>query len=474
MFTFQPPPHFFVSDLDISDAQVKAFTPIYHAKKFSHQYHSATQPLHYENRLLLERNDIVLHLVAEQGRVARLELARVWNTLYYPDGSPIGAVLISPKELHLHNYFYFTKISHHTNQHPKKEEYYFRNALTFNQQQIHRHLTLLCRPRSAGRMWLPEKDSIVNNPSSFQSLVAYPHHPNDFSKTFLTSAVSRYAKMGNAACLFGVAFLLREQGRDEQAIHGFHKAAEKHFSLAWLELGFEYHEQGILGFNPDKSVTCFRQAAYGGLPLANYQLAVAHINGAGTEQSDTLALSHMYKAKEGGILAAYLALGLYYQTGSFNHLRPQHSPYRYLTPNPINHTLAARFFFQAANHPWQEAAIATYHLAECYRQGFGVQIDKEYARELYRQAAETGDMMREEIQSAAYYNGDVERLSQIAEYEPFAAYLVGKMYWTGEFAPKNLEIAQRYLKMAANSAHCCASDASELLKTAREFWYDRA
>lgn len=460
MFTFQAPPYFFHNDLDISDAQVSQFTPIYYSKRFSAIRDSEQNPLHYENRVVLEAGDIVLHLVAEQGRVVRVEIARVWDTLYYEDGSPIGAVLVSPEEDQLNNYYIFTKIDA-----TGEEKSYFCNCNTLDQKQIHRHTELLSRKHTEGKIWLPEKDSI--QPSQLNNTTPYP---NQVSDEYLHHAVVHYARQGNPACLFAAAFWFREQGKTQQAIHGLQKAAEKHFPFAWLELGFEYHEDGILGSHPDKAVTCFRQAAYGGLPLANYQLALAHIDGIGTEQSDTLALSHMQKAKDGGILAANLALALYYRNGSFNHLRPPSSPYRTLTPHEVDYNQAAQLFFQAASAPWYNAPIAAYYLAECYRTGSGVLMDKEYARELYRQAATTGSLLHEEIQTAAYYNGDVERLTQLADDYPFAAYLVGRMYWFGEFAPKNYEIAKRYLKIAANSGHSCAEDASQLLQNSRDHW----
>lgn len=461
MFTFQAPPYFFISDVDTVNAHVSQFTPIYCSRYFATRYESHTQPLHYTSRVLLEAGDIVLHLVEEQGRVVAAQAAQVWGTLYYDDGSPIGAVLVPPHQVELGDYYLFTKVDA-----AGKEKVYYCNKNTLTQKQIYRNVEFLSRSQPTAQMWLPEKEVIVDRPM-MSNMLPYPDH---VSEQFFHSAVVHYAKQGNPVSLFAAALWLRAQGKAQQAIHGLQKAAEKHFSFAWLELGFEYNDNGMLGHHPDKAVACFRQAAYGGLPLANYHLALAHIDGNGVEQSDALALTHLHKAKDGDIWAAYLALALYYRSGSFNHLRPPSSPYRSHSPAQLNAPLAAKLLFHIADKPWIGAPIATYYLAECYRTGAGVQMDKDYAKTLYKQAAELGDIRTEEIQYAAYYNGEVERLTQIAEDNPLVSYLLGRMYWFGEFAPKNFEIAKRYLKVAANSGHRCAREASQLLQNAREYW----
>lgn len=151
-------------------------------------------------------------------------------------------------------------------------------------------------------------------------------------------------------------------------------------------------------------------------------------------------------------------------------MRPHGSPYRTLPLRQIDHVLAAQFFYKASLKYWHDAPIALFYLAESYRTGTGVRQDKDYAKALYREAANLGDIAREEIQSAAYYNGDADRLQNVAENQPFAAYLLGKMYWYGELIPKNVEMAQRYLKIAAHSGHSCAEEAGQLLDNARSYW----
>ena len=468
MFAFQPPPPFAeMEQIESADAKVSDFKPIYFTKKYANLYQSKTQPLHYADRILLRANDLVLYLIEDEGRVNRVSAARVWQNLYYPNGEPIGTALVSAKsnETLFNDFYHFSQLDSQG-----KEHLYYRNQHTLNQTQIRQQLELLSRAEQKGEMWLPERKMIVDFPPHKQ----FAEHPANgvVSDEFLKSVVSRYARENNAACLFAVAFWMRERRKLPQALLGFQKSAEKNFPHAWLELGLEYLGGEMLDKNLEKATACFRQAAYGGLPLGSYYLALSYIDGIGIEQSDTLALRHMQKAAEGNIHAAYLALALYYRNGSFHHLRPPSSIYHTLTHNETNARKAAELFFQAADKPWVGAPIAMFYLAECYRTGEGLLSDKLYARELYRQASALGDIKYDEIQHAAYYNGEVERLIKVVEdnEKPFAAYLLGRMYWFGEFVEKNKRLAEYYLQIAAKSAHLCAEDASQLLQSAREYW----
>lgn len=467
MFAFHPPPPFAnLEQLEIDNAQVLDFTPIYGTKKFANVYQSKTQPLHYSDRILLRPDDIVLYLIEQEGRVDRIVAAKVWQNLYYQDGSPIGAALVSTnsnKPL-FDGFYHFSHIDLQGN-----ELLYYRNQHTLQQSQIRHQLELLSRSDETGEIWLPEHNIITDFPPHKK----FAKHPNgEVSDNFLKTVTSRYAKEGNAACLFAVGFWMREKHQLPQALLGFQKSAEKNFPHAWLELGLEYLGGQMLDQNIEKATSCFRQAAYGGLPLGSYHLALSYIDGMGIEQSDQLALRHLQKAADGGVLAAHFALALYYRYGSFNHLRVPSSPYRELTYSKTHARKSAELFFQAADRPWKGAPIAMFYLAECYRTGDGLLSDKAYALELYRQASELGNIEYDEIQQAAYYIGKVELLIKaVEEYgKPFAAYLLGRMYWFGEYVDKDMKLAQYYLEYAAKSAHLCAENASQLLQNSSEYW----
>lgn len=467
MFTFHPlPPYADARQIDVADAETSAFTPIYCTKKYANRYQSSIQPLHYSDRILLRTGDIVLYLIEDEGRVKRIVAARVWQNVYYANGVPIGAVLVSAQSNDniFSDFYHFSRIDLQG-----KETLYYRNQHTLEQNKIRLQLELLSRAEQTGEVWLPERRMVVNFPPHKQ----FANHPENgiVSQEFLQTVVSRYAKEGNPACLFAAAFWMREKGKLPQALMGLQKAAESHFPHAWLELGLEYLGGEMLDENLEKATSCFRQAAYGGLPLGNYYLALSYIDGIGIEQNDKLALRHLHKAMYGGLLAANLALGLYYRTGTFNHLRHPNSVYRTLSHSKINLCKAAELFFQAADKPWSGAPIAMFYLAECYRLGEGLLSDKTYARELYRQASELGNIKHDEIQYAAYYNGEIYRLTQAVDNngQALAAYLLGRMYWFGEYVEKSTKSAQYYLQFAAKSSHTCADDAKKLLQNAQEY-----
>ena len=58
MFAFQPPPPFAeMEQIEIADAKVSDFKPIYFTKKYANLYQSNTQPLHYPKRILFRPKD---------------------------------------------------------------------------------------------------------------------------------------------------------------------------------------------------------------------------------------------------------------------------------------------------------------------------------------------------------------------------------------------------------------------------------
>lgn len=465
MFTFQPTTFFDLYDPDIADANIIGFVPVYASKKYHARYSSQLHPLCYTDHILIRSGDIVLHLIEEQGRMIGAEPARVWETLYYDNGLPIGIALVPQVSIgnDFSGFYTFTKIDSSTGQ----EKKYFRNHHTLNQQDINRRIALLARANHSAEIWMEQSGEIVPN-IKLKNPVPYPK--GELSDQAFRHSVIHQAKMGNPVCLFATALWFREQYNIKPAIHGFQKAAQKNFAPAWLELGLAYLNGDLLEPHPDKATACFRQAVQVGSPLANYYLALSHVDGIGIEQSDKQAIRHLKRAAEHGITAACLALGLYYLSGTFNHLRPRLSPYRRLSPSIARPHLAVSLFFQASSHHTMDAHIAEYYLAECYRTGNGVVLDKEYASELYQRAATQGDITREEIQSAAYYNGDVERLEEAANgNNAFAAYLLGRMHWFGEYAPKDIMKARRYLRQAAESGHSCAGEAEELLRSDNEY-----
>ena len=63
--------------------------------QYANIFSSSTQPLVYTDDTLVQRGDIVLRLREHDGRVVSAEVAKVWQPMYYEDGSPLGVVLVA-------------------------------------------------------------------------------------------------------------------------------------------------------------------------------------------------------------------------------------------------------------------------------------------------------------------------------------------------------------------------------------------
>lgn len=423
-------------------------------------YESSVHPLVYADNSLVQRGDFVLRLVEQAGRIVDAGVARVWDTLYYDNGLPIGTVLVAADAPHnyLPDFESFTLTYG-----DGTVKYYFRNRDTVDEYATRNLLSPLFRAGNYIKHWHADTARITLKP-----LIHHQPHPQpaDFSrKRFFLETVKKQADEGNALCLFVMALYRRAKRRYADAICYFRAAAEHNCAAAWLELGIEYSSGMLLEHNPFKAAQCFLQAAENGDMLGQYYTAVNMIHGSnGIAQNDAQALYWLCRAAENGSAAACLEAGIYYLNGSFHHLHPKNSPYRL---NPITaprYEAAAAMFAKAAFSEWEGAAVAKFHLAECYRLGRGVRHNDNDAQELYRAAAEEGDWNDEAVQAAAYRCGNVAVLETAAENgQPYAAYLIGKMYWHGERTDRDRNLGRRYLRQALESPHECSAQAGELL-----------
>ncbi len=423
-------------------------------------YDSAVRPLVYADDTLVQRGDFVLRLTESEGRIVDAGVARVWDTLYYDNGLPIGTALVAADapSNYLPEFESFT-----LNYGDGTVKHYFRNRDTLDEYATRALLSPLFRAGNYVKHWHQDTLRITLKPLIREC----PHpQPADFArKRFFVEAIRKQADAGNALCLFVMALHRRSKRRYADAIRYFRAAAERRCAAAWLELGIEYLDGMLLEYNPIKAAQCFLQAAENGNMLGQYYTAVNMIHGSnGIPQNDGRALHWLCLAAENGSAAACLEAGIYYAKGSFHHLHPKNSPYR-LTPVVLpNYAAAAAMFAKAAFSQWEGAAIAKFHLAECYRLGLGVRHNEDDACELYRAAVAEGDWYDEEIQSAAYHTGNTVLLESAAENgQPYAAYLIGKMYWLGDRVDRDRNLGRRYLRQALESPHECATQAGELL-----------
>lgn len=429
-------------------------------QQHANTYESSTHPLHYADNTLAQRGDVVLYLHEEEGRIIQAQIMRVWDCIYYEDGSPIGIVLLDaelPRDAlpEFETFFAKNRLG--------DDVKYFRGKFTVPQEKIKDHVSPLFRLGRYVRLWNPESKLISMQPTD--NTIPYPE-PDELYDEFVQQTVYERAEVGNPYCLFVAGLWKRKAFYPHQALQFFQAAAQQNFAAAWLELGLAYEGSDLLERNPAKAVACFRQAVELGNPLAAYRLARACVTGEGIVQSDEAAIACLKTALDGKIMAAALDLGIYLRTGTFNHIRMKNNPYRLIPHILPQHRQAAKLFALAAQAKWKNAAVAKYYLAECYRLGDGVKANAEHALLLYREAVKTGDILIEEIQLACYYTGNTARLLAAVENDgdPHAAYLLGKMLWNGERADKDRTAGKRYLKLASESGHECAAEAVQLLQ----------
>ncbi len=423
-------------------------------------YESSVRPLLYADNTLVQRGDFVLRLHESEGRIVHAEVARVWDTLYYDNGLPIGTALVAADAPHnrLPEFESFTLTGA-----DGTVKQYFRNRDTLDEYATRRLLSPLFRAGNYIKSWHPDTGRVTLKPL----IRNLPHpQPADFArKRFFVETVRAQAQAGNPVCLFVLALYRRSKRRYADAIGYFRAAAEAHCGAAWLELGIEYREGTLLEPNPFKAAQCFLQAAENGSMLGQYHTALNLIHGSnGMPQNDEQALYWLCRAAENGHPAACLEAGRYYLSGTFNHLRAKNSPYRLNPAAPARPEAAAAMFAKAAFRQWEGAAVAKFHLGECYRSGMGVRPNEDDAAKLYRAATEEGDWHDESVQTAAYRIHDAELLETAAENgEAYAAYLIGKMYWNGEGIDRDRNLGRRYLRQALESPHECSPQAGALL-----------
>lgn len=428
-------------------------------QQHANTYESTHHPLHYADNTLAQRGDVVLYLHEEEGRIVNAQMMRVWDGIYYQDGTPIGIVLIDADSRRdaLPEFETFTVRDASGN-----EVKYFRGKLTVPQEKIKEHVAPLFRLSRYVRKWDNANKQISMQASS--SDAPYPE-PEDIYDEFIRQTVYECAKQGNPYCLFVAGLWKRNEFYPHQALQFFQAAAELNFAAAWLELGLAYEGSDLLERNTAKAMACLRHAMDLGNPLAAYRLARGCITGEGITQSDEAAIACLKIAIAGQIMPAFLDLAIYLYTGTFNHIRLKNSPYRLIPHITPKYREAAKLFALAAQSSWENAAVAKFYLAECYRMGQGVKANAEYALLLYKEAVKTGDIMLEEVQKACFYTGNTTRLlAAVDSGHPHAAYLLGRMLWNGERADKDRVMGKRHLKFASESSHDCAEEAVKLLQ----------
>lgn len=432
--------------------------------QYANIFSSSTQPLVYTDDTLVQRGDIVLRLREHDGRVVSAEVAKVWQPMYYEDGSPLGVVLVAANADLDEQPAYETFV--HTEP-DGSQKTYFKTAIMLDQYLIYSNLSPLFRDGQYVREWLRKKGEIRVRQVSEEY-----EYPNKINNEIFRHAVVNMAQNGNPAATFAIGLWQRDAEKMDRAAKCFRAAAQQGHAPSWVEIGMMYAASDTNVQNMRYAAECFRHAAEAGSAFGAYRLAKCYIEGIGVAPDDDMALMLLSKAASMGLNSAILDLGIYYRYGHFNNHRLM-SDYVSKHSSEPDFKQAFECFSAVVKQNWTRIDSAKYHLAECYRLGMGVeQTDPQKAIRLYQEASEHGYLEEDEIQQAAYRAGNIDRLTEAANVGyPLAAYLLGRMYWNGENGLKADVIhGGDYLYIAAESEHPCAVEAKKLLSQGQGSW----
>ena len=154
-------------------------------------------------------------------------------------------------------------------------------------------------------------------------------------------------------------------------------ATEKNSSLAELNLGLLYEDQGEL----EKALTFYRQAADAGSTDAMIQLYLCYWNVKGVSSDHAKAVEWLGKAANAGNPYAQCLLGCYYETPRWEGEGRE----RALTAP--NWHQAIHWYRLSAEQNW---AGGQYHLGMLYVRGTGVEVDEVRGLKLVRAAVDDG------------------------------------------------------------------------------------
>jgi TPR repeat protein len=156
----------------------------------------------------------------------------------------------------------------------------------------------------------------------------------------------------------------------------FKRAAEKGHTLAELNLALLYEEQG----NRTEALKFFQLAAEHGDTEAMFELHRIYEEGAGVPKDRSAADRWLIKSAEADNRRAQAALG-------YHHRYPSAGSGNRVGDGPASIVEAIKWYRRAAD---AGSSVAQYHLAECYLEAEGVELDEVRGLELMRAASDGG------------------------------------------------------------------------------------
>lgn len=199
-----------------------------------------------------------------------------------------------------------------------------------------------------------------------------------FYEKDLEQAVHWYEKVAqndNTTAMYnlGICYMQDSDIRDyDKSVEWLTKAAEHGHLNAQYTLGrlYLYSDGTIVAMNPNKGIEWLSKAHDNGHNKAAYEIAI-YLDGSGEKES---AVEWFKKGAMIGNIDAQHALGVYYFNGEGG--------------LKVDHETAASWYQRAANNGHEGAILK---LADCYDNGWGVEKDRNRAKELRASLEETSN-----------------------------------------------------------------------------------
>lgn len=249
--------------------------------------------------------------------------------------------------------------------------------------------------------------------------------------------------------------MLYETGRGvgsvniEKAAELYEKAADKGDTDAQVKLALLYEKGEVPGKPADlaKAASLYRQAAENGNADAQFNLATMYEQGEGVEKDDSKVVEWYSKSAENGNPDALFNLGVLYQNGQLELDQDYSTAYNFyqrsadagnptayynmavmLFNNEVNideeensRNLAYKYFLKSAELGCPDAQ---FFAGQLYEYGEHVEKDLVKAAQLYREAADNGNMAAQYNLGVLYTNGDggvTKNIEQAKHYYQLAA-----------------------------------------------------
>jgi serine/threonine protein kinase len=222
-----------------------------------------------------------------------------------------------------------------------------------------------------------EEAAELGNEEAMMALADYYYYGHGMAKD-LEMAIYWYEKVAqndNTTAMYnlGICYMQDSDIRDyDKSVEWMTKAAEHGHLNAQYTLGrlYLYSDGTIVAMNPNKGIEWLSKAHDNGHNKAAYEIAI-YLDGSGEKES---AVEWFKRGAMIGNIDAQHALGVYYFNGEGG--------------LKVDHETAASWYQRAANNGHEGAILK---LADCYDNGWGVEKDRNRAKELRASLEETSN-----------------------------------------------------------------------------------